>query len=176
MNGAIQGVPHKFDNLQADELQWYCKGGNGLFTKAAEGEWYSTLTIQANKEDARAGDRAATQADRREAFGSSGQMAAAAPPREGAGSEIFGPPAERWIERWNPQDARPALVRLRIWRDATIPIRIRDRDSVRQFAAMKTSPKISRQCPARRRVGAHPFVGGGSHVGKSHPAGDPNFR
>ena len=119
MNGAIQGVPHKFDNLEADELQWYCKAGNGLFTKAAEGEWYSTLTIQRNKET------------RELEIGLRRRPIDAKPTdykwwpllRRVNALEVkyFDRRLNAWIERWNPQDARPALVRLRIWRDANDP-------------------------------------------------------
>ena len=119
LNGVIQGVPHKFDNLQADELQWYCKGGNGLFTKAAEGEWYSTLTIQRNKEtreleiglrrrpiDAKPADYKWWPLLRRV---------------NALEVKYFDRRLNAWIERWNAQDARPALVRLRIWREANDP-------------------------------------------------------
>ncbi len=116
MNGVIQGVPHKFDNLEADELQWYCKGGNGLFTKAAEGEWYSTLAIQRDK------------TSREMEIGLRRRRLDAKPEdykwwpllRRVSALEVryFDRRLNAWIERWNPQDARPALVRLRIWRNA----------------------------------------------------------
>ena len=121
MNGVIQGVPHKFDNLQADELQWYCKGGNGLFTKAAEGEWYSTLTIQANKEtrELEIGLRRrpidAKTADHLDKWLPLLRRVKALEVK------YFDRRLNAWIERWNPQDARPALVRLRIWREADDP-------------------------------------------------------
>ena len=121
MNGVIQGTPHKFDNLQADELQWYCKGGNGLFTKAAEGEWYSTLTIQANKET-----RELEIGLRRRPIDAkpSDHLDKWLPLLHRVKAlevKYFDRRLNAWIERWNPQDARPALVRLRIWREADDP-------------------------------------------------------
>ena len=121
MNGVIQGTPHKFDNLQADELQWYCKGGNGLFTKAAEGEWYSTLTIQPHREtrELEIGLRRrpidGKPADHRDKWLPLLHRVKALEVK------YFDRRLNAWIERWNPQDARPALVRLRIWREADEP-------------------------------------------------------
>lgn len=119
VNGAIRGVPHKFDGLQADELQWYCKGGNGLFTKAAEGEWYTTLTIQRDKtsRELEIGVRR-RPIDAKEADYKWWPLL-----RRVSALEVryFDRRLNAWLERWNPQDSRPALVRLRIWRDADGP-------------------------------------------------------
>ena len=119
VNGAIRGVPHKFDGLQADELQWYCKGGNGLFTKAAEGEWYTMLTIQRDKtsHELEIGLRR-RPIDAKEADYKWWPLL-----RRVSALEVryFDRRLNAWLERWNPQDARPALVRLRIWRDADAP-------------------------------------------------------
>jgi type II secretion system protein J len=119
VNGAIRGVPHKFDNLQADELQWYCKGGNGLFTKAAEGEWYTILTIQRDKvtRELEIGVRR-RPIDAKETDFKWWPLL-----RRVSALEVryFDRRLNTWIERWNPQDARPALVRLRIWRDPNDP-------------------------------------------------------
>ena len=121
LNGAIQGVPHKFDNLEADELQWYCRGGNGLFTKAAEGEWYSTLTIQRDKTsgeleiglrrrpvEAKAADYKWWPLLKRV----SALEVRYFDKRLGAGG---------WVEPWTDKGTRPSLVRIRIWRDANEP-------------------------------------------------------
>lgn len=116
VNGAVSGVPHKFDNLEADELQWYCRGGNGLFTKAAEGEWYSTLTIQRNKTT-----RELEIGLRRRPIDAKPEDYKWWPLLKRVNAlevRYFDRRLNAWIERWNPQDARPALVRLRIWRSA----------------------------------------------------------
>ena len=119
VNGAVQGVPHKFDNLQADELQWYCHGGNGLFTKAAEGEWYSTLAIQRDKttHELEIGLR------RRLITAKEGDYQWWPLLRHVSALEVryWDKRLNSWIERWNAQDARPALVRIRIWRNADDP-------------------------------------------------------
>ncbi len=119
MNGVIQGIPHKFDNLQADEMQWYCRGGNGLFTKAAEGEWYTTLTIQRDK------------ATRELEIGLRRRPIEAKPTeyqwwpllRRVSALEVkyWDKRLNSWIDKWIPQDARPTLVRIRIWREADEP-------------------------------------------------------
>ena len=121
MNGVIQGAAHKFDNLQADELQWYCKGGNGLFTKAAEGEWYTTLTIQRDKisRELEIGLRR-RPIDAKEADYKWWPLL-----RRVSALEVryfdrrLG--ANGWVERWTDKGNRPSLVRIRIWRDANEP-------------------------------------------------------
>ena len=119
MNGVIQGTPHKFDNLEADELQWYCRGGNGLFTKAAEGEWYSTLTIQRDKttHELEIGLR------RRLITAKEGDYQWWPLLRNVKALEVryWDKRLNSWIERWNAPDARPALVRIRIWRNVDDP-------------------------------------------------------
>lgn len=119
VNGAIQGVPHKFDNLEADELQWYCRGGNGLFTKAAEGEWYSNLTIQRDKttHELEIGIRR-RPIDAKESDYKWWPLL-----RHVSALEVryWDRRLNSWIERWTPQDARPGLVRIRIWRSADDP-------------------------------------------------------
>ena len=121
VNGAIQGIDHKFDGLEADELQWYCKGGNGLFTKAAEGEWYSTLTIQRNKttRELEIGLRR-RPIDAKEADykwwpllrGVSALEVRYFDKRLGANG---------WVARWPDKTTRPSLVRIRIWREGEKP-------------------------------------------------------
>ena len=119
MNGVIQGIPHKFDNLQADELQWYCRGGNGLFTKAAEGEWHTTLTIQRDKatRELEIGLR------RRPIEAKSADYKWWPLLRRVSALEVkyWDKRLNSWIDKWTPQDARPTLVRIRIWRDADEP-------------------------------------------------------
>ena len=119
VNGAIQGEPHKFDNLQSDAIQWYCHGGNGLFTKAAEGEWYSTLTIQRDKttHELEIGLR------RRLITAKEGDYQWWPLLRNVKALEVryWDKRLNSWIERWNAPDARPALVRIRIWRNVDDP-------------------------------------------------------
>ncbi len=121
VNGAIQGIDHKFDNLEADELQWYCKGGNGLFTKAAEGEWYSTLTIQRDKKsrELEIGLRR-RPIDAKESDYKWWPLL-----RHVSALEVryfdrrLG--ANGWVARWPDKTNRPSLVRIRIWREDENP-------------------------------------------------------
>lgn len=118
-NGAIQGIPHKFDGQPSDELQWYCKAGNGLMTGAPEGEWFSTLTIQRNKttREMEIGLR------RRPIEAKESEYDWWALLRNVNALEIryFDPRLNSWIERWNDKNTRPGLVRLRIWRNVDDP-------------------------------------------------------
>ena len=118
-NGAIQGIPHKFDGQPSDELQWYCKAGNGLMSGAAEGEWFTTLAIQRNKttREMEIGLR------RRPIEAKESEYDWWPLLRNVNGIEIryFDPRLNSWIERWNDKNTRPGLVRLRIWRSADDP-------------------------------------------------------
>ncbi len=121
LNGAITGIDHKFDNLEADELTWYCKGGNGLFTKAAEGEWYSTLTIQRDKttHELEIGLRR-RPIDAKESDYKWWPLL-----RHVSALEVryfdkrLG--ANGWVARWPDKGTRPSLVRIRIWREGDTP-------------------------------------------------------
>lgn len=120
VNGVIVGIPHKFNNLQADELQWYSRAGNGLFTNAAEGEWYATLAVQPvekTSRDLELGIR------RRRIDALEKDYAWLPLMKDVSALEIryFDPRVNAWIERWPASEAKPLLVRLRIWRDPNNP-------------------------------------------------------
>ena len=120
-NGALQGLPHKFDAQPSDEMQWYCKAGSGLMSGAAEGEWFTTLAIQRNTttREMEIGLR------RRPIEAKESQYDWWPLLRNVNGLEIryfdgrLG--ANGWIDRWNDKNRRPELVRLRIWRNADDP-------------------------------------------------------
>jgi prepilin-type N-terminal cleavage/methylation domain-containing protein len=120
-NGALQGISHKFDGQPSDEMQWYCKAGNGLMTGAAEGEWFTTLAILRNKttREMEIGLR------RRPIEAKESQYDWWPLLTNVNGLEVryfdarLG--ANGWIERWSDKNTRPALVRLRIWRNADDP-------------------------------------------------------
>jgi prepilin-type N-terminal cleavage/methylation domain-containing protein len=118
-NGVIQGIPHKFDGQPSDELQWYCKAGNGLMSGAAEGEWFTTLAIQRNKttREMEIGLR------RRPVEAKESEYDWWPLLRNVNAIEIryFDPRLNSWIERWNDKNTRPGLVRLRIWRNVDDP-------------------------------------------------------
>ena len=119
INGAIQGIPHKFDGQPSDELQWYCKAGSGLMTGAAEGEWFTTLAVQRNKttREMEIGLR------RRPIEAKEAEYDWWPLLRNVNALEIryFDARLNSWIERWNDKNTRPGLVRLRIWRNADDP-------------------------------------------------------
>lgn len=116
-NNAIVGIPHKFNNQPSDELEWLCRAGNGLFTGAAEGEWRVTLAVQPPA----AGSGGLELGLRRRLAGAKASDYTWLPLiRPVAGLEIryFDPRLNAWLERWTDGNARPLLVRVKIWRDA----------------------------------------------------------
>jgi prepilin-type N-terminal cleavage/methylation domain-containing protein len=120
VNGAVAGVAHKFNNLPSDELTWYCKAGNGLFTKAAEGEWYTTLVIQPVNKTSR---ELEIGLRRRPIDAPETDYKWLSLLRNMNALEVryFNPQLNNWVERWTDKNTRPSLVRIRIWRTADAP-------------------------------------------------------
>ena len=122
VNGAIQGRAHKFNDLESDELQWYCKGGNGLFTKAAEGEWYTTLTIQPASKTSRELEIGL----RRRLIDAKESDYSWLPLLKNVSAlevryfdKRLGPGG--WLKDWTDKNARPSLIRIKLWREADEP-------------------------------------------------------
>ncbi len=116
MTNALAGTPHKFNNLPSDELEWTCKPGQGLMTKAAHGDWKTTLAIQPIKKTSRELE-----------IGLRRRLADAKPSdyqwmpllQNVSALEIryFDQRLNAWLERWTDANSRPTLVRVRIWRN-----------------------------------------------------------
>jgi hypothetical protein len=112
----IQGFPHKFGELNTDELQWRCAGGHGTLTAAAEGEWYVTLMLQPQAPNSRVLDLGLR---RKPVTGGNDKEQNWIPlMRDVAGLkfEFFDARLNAWIERWNDPNAKPLLVKMQIWR------------------------------------------------------------
>jgi type II secretory pathway pseudopilin PulG len=112
----IQGFPHKFGELNNDELQWRCVGGHGTLTGAAEGEWFVTLMLQPQAPASRILDLGL----RRKPVNAGNDKELNWIPlvRDVAGLkfEFFDARLNAWIERWNDPNAKPLLVRMQVWR------------------------------------------------------------
>lgn len=114
--GALLGEAHLFNEIPSDEMQWICGPGNGLFTKDASGEYKTTLAIRApeNKgEVAELGLRRVSLTDKEAAMNWLPLLS----PVTALEIRYFDPRLNSWLQKWTDQQARPALVRLRIWRD-----------------------------------------------------------
>ncbi|MEI6713800.1 MAG: prepilin-type N-terminal cleavage/methylation domain-containing protein [Verrucomicrobiota bacterium] len=112
---ALKGIPHLVGMAPADELQWLARPGMSLLTSAAEEDDYAlTLTLQPSTATSRRQDlgirrRVVTEADNHYEWIPLMQDVAALEFR------YFHPALAVWVDRWEDSNARPALVRMKIW-------------------------------------------------------------
>lgn len=111
--GAISGQAHRFNDVPSDELRWISGPGSGLLTRNATGEWNVTLTTKQLK-----GKDNYELGFRRESV--DGKVTADwLPLLSGVtGFEVryYDQRAAAWMEKWTDIAARPALVRVKLWR------------------------------------------------------------
>ena len=111
--GAISGEPHRFNNVPSDELRWIARPGSGLLTRHASGEWQVTLTArQVNGGQYELGMRRQDVEGSRDAtwlplFGGV----------RGFEVRYFDAARKEWMEKWTDPQTRPALIRIKLWRD-----------------------------------------------------------
>lgn len=117
-NECFRGVSHQFGMAPADELQWVARPGLSLLSSAAPEEDFAlTLTVQPSQSNARQQDlgirrRPLSQPE------STYEWIVLLPNVVGLQFMYFHPALGTWLERWEDGTARPALVRMRVWRDA----------------------------------------------------------
>ena len=111
--GAISGEPHRFDAVPGDELRWIARPGSGLLTQHATGEWEVTLTAKALRGgEYELGMRRCDVEGKRD-------------PRwlpllrgvRGFEVRYFDAGRKEWMQKWTDPQTRPALVRVKLWRD-----------------------------------------------------------
>ena len=111
--GALTGEPHRFSEVSSDELRWICGPGSGLLTRHATGEWLVTMTLKELKNgEQELGVRRQDIEGKRDA--------AWLPLFRGVrGFEVryYEPTRKEWLEKWTDPQSRPALVRIKLWRD-----------------------------------------------------------
>jgi prepilin-type N-terminal cleavage/methylation domain-containing protein len=118
--GLLLGQPHKFHDLESDEMQWLCRAGQGLLTTAATGEYRVTLEL-------RPVEKTSAELElilrRRPVEGTEKDDTWISLMRPVAALEIryFHPQLNAWVERWNDQNRRPSLVRVAITRNVDEP-------------------------------------------------------
>lgn len=111
--GALMGEPHQFNRVPCDELRWITEPGSGLLTRHAAGEWIVTLTLKElkNGEYELGMHRQDIDGKRDTTW---------LPLLRGVrGLEIryYEPTRKEWLEKWTNPQARPALIRVKLWRD-----------------------------------------------------------
>ncbi|MDP9291442.1 MAG: prepilin-type N-terminal cleavage/methylation domain-containing protein [Verrucomicrobiota bacterium] len=114
--GALLGEAHQFNDVPSDEMQWICGPGNGLFTKNASGEYKTTLALHAPEKKGEVSELGLRRVSLTNQDAATNWLPLMSPV---TALEIryFDPRLNSWLQKWTDQQARPALVRLRIWRD-----------------------------------------------------------
>lgn len=115
--GSLLGDNHIFKELASDELSWLTSAGNGLFTKHAQGEYRVRLMLKPVTEKSSELElglrRQSTSPDSdKKAMNWIRLM----PNMKALEFRYFDPRLNAWLEKWTDQNARPALVRMRLWR------------------------------------------------------------
>ena len=115
--GVLLGTASKTHDMAMDSMQWICHSGQGMLTTAADSEYFITLAIQPPDDKKAHGYEIGLR--RRLTESQEGDYKWLPLIRPAAAMEIryFDPRLGSWLERWNDQNARPSLVRIRIWRD-----------------------------------------------------------
>jgi len=117
-NDVLRGIPHVFGMAPADELQWTARPGLSLLTSAApEDDYALTLTIQPKASTSRLQDlgirrRLLTEPD------STYEWIPILADVFALEFRYFQPSLGAWVERWDDANARPTLVRMKLWRRA----------------------------------------------------------
>jgi type II secretory pathway component PulJ len=115
---ALLGEAHQFTGKDSDQVEWLTQAGNGLFTETASGTWKVTLLLRPQKDTYTLGLL-------RQLPDNSSQdenWLPLLPNVDAIQIRYFDPRVNSWLKEWTDAQARPSLVRVRIWRtDQTVP-------------------------------------------------------
>jgi len=113
---ALLGEAHKFNDKASDQVEWLTQAGNGLFTRAADGQWKATLILrpQAKTNTYTLGllrelpDNVSKQQER--------HWLPLLLNVDAIEIRYFDPRLNTWLDKWSDSQSLPTLVRVRIWR------------------------------------------------------------
>jgi len=115
--GVILGEAHKFNDLASDEMQWTCGPGCGLFTKNASGEYKVTLVLKpVPRSNAFDFGVRRVPVDETLKLGDDDNWLHLMDGVKAVEIRYFDLRLNAWLEKWTDQNARPTLVRVRLWR------------------------------------------------------------
>ena len=129
-NAALLGNPLKLHDLACDELIWRTHAGPGVLTTAAPGEFRVTMTVQPVESTSRELElglrREPITAEARTDLGFFARGSGANKynwvtlirPFSAFEVRYFDPRLNAWLDRWTDQNARPTLVRVKLWKNA----------------------------------------------------------
>jgi len=114
--GAISGQPHIFNGTPADELQWLSSAGNGLFTAYAAGDYRVTLMIR-NDPKTNTPELGLRRVPVSARDANEFNWVPLVPGIKAMESRYFDARLNTWVEKWTDPQARPNLVRLKLWNE-----------------------------------------------------------
>lgn len=119
--GVILGEAHKFNDLSSDEMQWTCGPGCGLFTRNASGEYNVRLVLKPipGSNDFDFGVRRISVDETTKLglnLGYEDNWLHLMNGVKAVEIRYFDLRLNAWLEKWTDQNARPTLVRVRLWR------------------------------------------------------------
>ena len=129
-NAALLGNPLKLHDLACDELIWRTHAGPGVLTTAAPGEFRVTMTVQPVESTSRELElglrrepitaEARTDVDffARGSGANKYNWVTLIRPFSAFEVRYFDPRLNAWLDRWTDQNARPTLVRVKLWKNA----------------------------------------------------------
>jgi len=119
--GLLLGSSGKSHDLAQDQMQWVCKPGAGLMTTSGDGEYFVTLAIQpvsdSHSTDWEIGLRRRTVDSPESDY----KWLSLIRPAVAMEIRYYDPRLGSWLERWNDQNTRPSLIRLRVWKTPEQP-------------------------------------------------------
>ncbi len=117
-SAALMGEGHQFNGKASDEVEWLTQGGNGMFTDDAPGLWKVTLLLRPQDKTYTLGILRQDPTDPAQAD----NWLPLLPNVDAIEIRYYDQRLNTWLEKWSDATARPALVRVRIWRtDQTVP-------------------------------------------------------
>lgn len=116
--GVFTGKPSMEHDASFDEMEWICQAGPGMLTTSADSEYFVTLAIR--KSSAKNANwyeiglaRRLTESQEKDAT-----WLPLLSPAAAMEIRYYDPRVSGYVERWNDLNTRPALVRIRVWRNA----------------------------------------------------------
>jgi len=118
-SNVMVGIPHLVGAAPADELQWLARSGPSLLTSAVtDDDYWLTLTVQSASAPARGQElgirrRILSEPDNQY------EWIPLIPDVAALEFRYFHPALAVWVDRWEDANARPSLVRMKLWRRAS---------------------------------------------------------
>ncbi len=116
--GVLSGSAAKWRDMPTDKMEWMCTAGHGLLTTAARGEYFGTLTIAPVPDKTSPDWHIVLRRRPTENQESNYDELELMRPAVSLEIHYWNPNTGGELERWNDQNMRPSMVRIKIKRTA----------------------------------------------------------